>query len=89
MANNVCDLDLSYCFQTAVVLSPEEGHSKYMYLGQLTSGQQAVNYFSKGIEIMSRKLEGDGSAAVSASVTREDVSSAYCAMAEVYLTDSW
>lgn len=33
-------------------LSPEEGHSKYMYLGQIHTGAEAVQYFSKGIDVM-------------------------------------
>lgn len=41
-----------YIFLKAVELSPDEGHSKYMYLGQIHTGAEAVQYFSKGIEVM-------------------------------------
>ncbi len=55
----LASLTSRYCFQTAVSLCPNEGHSKYMYLGQLSSGQEAVSYFTKGIEIMSSLLKGE------------------------------
>jgi len=83
-----------HCLKTAVELSPGQGHSKYMYLGQLTEGEEAVGYFTKGIEIMTAALHGavverGGCASVGGEVTAEEVSTAYCALAEVYLTDSW
>lgn len=46
-----------YIFLKAVDLSPEEGHSKYMYLGQIYTGAEAVQYFSKGIEVMLKAID--------------------------------
>ena len=40
------------CFETAVQLSPEQGYSKYMHLGQLLEGQEAVAAYNKGIQLM-------------------------------------
>ena len=42
----------SECFETAVKLSPDEGFSKYMNLGQLLEGQEAVAAYNKGIQLM-------------------------------------
>ena len=41
-----------YVYKKLVDLTPNEGFSKYMCLAQLSSGQEAVNYYLKGIELM-------------------------------------
>ena len=56
-----------------------------MYLGQMSSGDDAVRYLEKGTELMV-KLHHDSS---DQSVLSAEIASAYCALAEVYLTDSW
>ena len=69
-----------------------------MYLGQLTHGQEAIGYFTKGIEIMTREggvaCEGGeesmgGACGGEGEDYNEQLSGAYCALAEVYLTDTW
>ena len=60
-----------YCLKGAVKLSPGQGHSKYMYLGQLTEGEEAVGYFTKGIEIMTAAVKGGGCVRVGGEVTVE------------------
>ena len=89
-------LTVLYCLKTAVELNPEQGHSKYMYLGQMTEGKEAVGYLMQGINVMTKALharsaavEGGGCGSVEGEVTAEVISTAYCALAEVYLTDSW
>ncbi|XP_035260694.1 probable assembly chaperone of rpl4 [Anguilla anguilla] len=83
-------------FLKAVELSPEEGHSKYMYLGQIHTGMEAVQYFSKGIEVMLNALEertqsAEGAAAAVSDrdpeLTGKDVSVAFCSVAEIFFTD--
>ena len=37
-------------------MQPEEGHSKYMYMGQIHTGAEAVAYFNKGIELMKKHI---------------------------------
>ncbi|XP_074659642.1 uncharacterized protein LOC141912297 [Tubulanus polymorphus] len=80
------------CFGRAVELSPHDGYRKYMYLGQLFDGVQAVQCFQKGIELMT-KTQAEQVAAACASpvegstVTNRDISSAHCTIAELYMTD--
>ena len=46
-----------YCFGRAVTVCPDEGFSKYMYLGQLMEGLQAIECFQKGVELMTEELQ--------------------------------
>ncbi|XP_046565671.1 probable assembly chaperone of rpl4 isoform X1 [Haliotis rubra] len=84
------------CFGRAVEVSPEEGHTKYMYLGQLMEGAMAVQCFQKGIELMVKE-KGEREAkevaaacrgADEAPITDRDISNAFCSIAEIYMTDS-
>ena len=45
------------CFGRAVEVKPDAGHSKYMYLGQLFEGAEAIQFFQKGIELMVKERE--------------------------------
>ncbi|KAM6910042.1 uncharacterized protein FYW49_012030 [Xenentodon cancila] len=85
-------------FLRAAELSPDEGHSKYMYLGQIHTGQEAVNYYTRGIQVLLSTLEKQEAATAQAGAaaptdedrelpTAQDVSVAYCSIAEIYLTD--
>ncbi|XP_064387108.1 uncharacterized protein LOC135335514 [Halichondria panicea] len=79
------------CFKRSIDLSPLTGHSKYLYMAQLSEGVVAIDYIKRGIEIMTKLLEGVGGGEACASVesvTSVELSNAYCALAEVYLTDS-
>ncbi|XP_033837243.1 uncharacterized protein si:dkey-12j5.1 [Periophthalmus magnuspinnatus] len=85
-------------FQRAVELSPDVGHRKYMSLGQIHTGQEAVDFYLKGIQILLSALEKQAQTTgpLGASAfpeedtdlpTERDVSVAYCSIAEIYLTD--
>ncbi|XP_048117611.1 probable assembly chaperone of rpl4 [Alosa alosa] len=104
MMGNICaelgEVDKAkQVFLKAVELSPEQGHSKYMYLGQIHTGQEAIDYFRKGIEIMTSTLDTQQPSAASAegasacgeedepAVSGKDLSVAFCSMAEIYFTD--
>jgi hypothetical protein len=61
-------------------------------MGQLTSGEEAVGYLTQGIAIMEREMEErvrEATAIMEGEVTADDISAAYCTLAEIYLTDSW
>lgn len=101
MLGNICaelgDMDKAkQIFIKEVEISPEEGHSKYMYLGQIHTGAEAVQYFSKGIEVMlqaidkqAQEVNSIGAAALPSEdpVTAKDVSVALCSIAEIFFTD--
>ncbi|XP_041649787.1 probable assembly chaperone of rpl4 isoform X2 [Cheilinus undulatus] len=85
-------------FLRAVELSPDAGHSKYMYLGQIHSGQEALDYYNRGIQVLLSVLEKQEQTTVQAGAaappeqdpdlpTVKDVSAAYCSIAEIYLAD--
>ncbi|GAB1598035.1 probable assembly chaperone of rpl4 [Argonauta hians] len=84
-------------FLKAVEFQPDIGHAKYMYLGQTEHGESSVQYFLKGIEVMLKEKElnselaksadGSTSSEVEYCATERDISSAYCAIAEIYMTD--
>ncbi|XP_063402927.1 uncharacterized protein LOC134686963 [Mytilus trossulus] len=81
------------CFGRVVEISPDKGHEKYMYLGQLFEGAQAVECYQKGIELMLKEKENQQALELAAacggpqSVTDSDISGAYSAIAELYMTD--
>lgn len=41
-----------YIYKKLVDLNPNDGFSKYMCLAQLSTGQEAANFYLKGIELM-------------------------------------
>ena len=90
-ACSTISLTVIHCYKRSIELSPNSGHAKYLYMGQLTSGEEAVGYISKGIDIMVAAVKSGVSEACALldQVTLEDISSAYCTLAEIYLTDSW
>lgn len=78
------------CFETAVKLSPDEGFSKYMNLGQLLEGQEAVAAYNKGIQLMMANQCADQAQAAASNgpcASPSEISTAYCSLAEIYLTD--
>uniref|UniRef100_A0A3Q2GGY6 Si:dkey-12j5.1 n=1 Tax=Cyprinodon variegatus TaxID=28743 RepID=A0A3Q2GGY6_CYPVA len=82
-----------YIFLRAIDLSPDVGHSKYMYLGQIHTGLEAVDYYTRGIQVLLSALgkQDDGATGTTDEKdevpSTKDVSVAYCSLAEIYLTD--
>ncbi|XP_063777540.1 uncharacterized protein LOC134927261 isoform X2 [Pseudophryne corroboree] len=77
----------------AVELCPDEGHAKYMCLGQIHCKEEALKYFQKGLQIMidayqsQPQVSGAASCPDKMEVTTKDISTAFCSVAEIYLTD--
>ena len=81
-------------FLKAVNLNAEIGYEKYMYLGQMSEGDEAKKWYLKGIEIMKKELESANDSGENTShligkgkVTKTDISNAFCALAEIFMTD--
>ncbi|KAM4704807.1 uncharacterized protein WCC33_009623 [Rhinophrynus dorsalis] len=98
MMGNICmelgnDEKAKQIFLKAVDLSPDEGHAKYMYLGQLHCKEEALEYFTKGIQVMicayqkQPQVTGVVSCPDEMEVTTKDIAAAYCSVAEIYFTD--
>ncbi|XP_050730743.1 uncharacterized protein LOC127005685 [Eriocheir sinensis] len=45
-----------HCLGRAITLQPERGHEKYMSMAQLMTGQEALQCYLKGIEILTRAI---------------------------------
>ena len=76
----------------SIDLDPEGGYQKYMIAGQLAQGIESLTCFNKGIEILKRIHEQSKQSQVSESKLKElasHISSAYCSMAEIFMTDCW
>ncbi|XP_012561595.1 uncharacterized protein LOC105846942 [Hydra vulgaris] len=89
---NICaelgDLDNAKThFSKAVELDPLNGHVKYLYLGQLSEGNEAVENYKKAILIMKSEIENQKNNASNNIITNKDLSSVYCSLAEIYMTD--
>ncbi|KAM4687774.1 uncharacterized protein O3C94_006221 [Discoglossus pictus] len=82
-----------FIFLKAVELSPNKGHGKYMYLGQIHCKEDALQYFNKGIEVMlsayqkQTQVSGAASCPDEMEVSTKDISTAFCSVAEIYFTD--
>jgi tetratricopeptide (TPR) repeat protein len=89
-------------------LQPNEGFSKFMCLAQLSQGQEAADFYKKGIELIiaefnRQQAELQSKPGTSTKLDRNnneddeeddgqmirplDISTAYCSLAELYLTD--
>ena len=75
------------CLGRAITVQPNEGHRKYFSLAQLFSGQEALELFKQGIKIIEAILPKLDPESEEAKETRKEFSSAFCAIAELYMTD--
>jgi len=79
-----------HCYGRAVVVQPDSGHSKYMTLAQLFTGMEAKNIYVKGIEVLTNTItQADGASSEPEKVLelRRELSTAWVAMSELYMTD--
>lgn len=72
----------------SILLAPEEGPDKYLYMAQLHEGREALGYYEKGLDLLERQF------GISAGTPKEDSAKlkqrlcmAYCSVGELFLTD--
>merc|ERR1711881_88748 len=69
----------------AAELQPFIGHVKYLYLGQLSEGLEAVQHYLEAVKLLKDNLTISNSDPVE--VIKKNISSVYCSLAELYMTD--
>lgn len=74
-------------FLKSVELDPEASHVKYMYLGQMSTGLEAISWFEKGISLLQVKATSLLPGPEQASIFSE-ISDALVTCAELYMTDA-
>eukprot|EP00730_Choanoeca_flexa_P000455 TRINITY_DN10203_c0_g1_i1.p2 TRINITY_DN10203_c0_g1~~TRINITY_DN10203_c0_g1_i1.p2 ORF type:complete len:369 (+),score=89.55 TRINITY_DN10203_c0_g1_i1:1953-3059(+) len=84
-------LEARQLLERCIELEPHSGWSKFLFLGQMADGQEAATMLSQGIQLLADhertlSLKADTTDEDIASL-HEDISAAFCSLAEVYLTD--
>ena len=82
-------------FLRSAEMSPGGGHAKWVHLGTMSEGNEAVGYFRRGISLLeSRVMAASAAAKASFSSSSESIemlkrslSNAYCSIAEIYMSD--
>ncbi|KAI8805737.1 hypothetical protein BJ742DRAFT_819016 [Cladochytrium replicatum] len=73
-------------FMMSVELRPDRGYAKYLYLGQLSEGKDAIGWYQRGVEILQTEWKEAAKESEKAMLARK-ISSALCSMTEIYMTD--
>jgi len=78
------------CFEQSIQIEPNSGYTKFMYMGQLSEGLQAIQYYSKGIQLLMDQynLIMRGVKEGELDSVKKEICTAYIAIAEIYMTDS-
>jgi len=72
-------------YMKAVKIQPDKGFVKYLYLGQISQGKAAVEFFLTAINVM--KSELNNTEAANVENLKLQLSNVYCSLAELYMTD--
>jgi tetratricopeptide (TPR) repeat protein len=76
-------------FLQSCSVSPDASPYKWMFLGQLQESNDSLNSYSKGISLLMAMIGSDGSRMneIELEKLKKEISSAYCSIAELYMTD--
>eukprot|EP01065_Artemidia_motanka_P016244 TRINITY_DN1996_c0_g1_i4.p1 TRINITY_DN1996_c0_g1~~TRINITY_DN1996_c0_g1_i4.p1 ORF type:complete len:373 (+),score=98.98 TRINITY_DN1996_c0_g1_i4:58-1119(+) len=76
----------SAALQHSIHIAPDEGHVKYLSLGQLRGGHEGLALYQKGVENLMRAISVAQDEEQAAEL-RCNAAQAYCAVAELWQTD--
>lgn len=74
----------------SILLGPEEGPDKYLYMAQLHEGREALGHYEKGLDLLRKQLADGGGAGgpkEAEAALRQRACMAYCSVAELFMTD--
>lgn len=78
--------EAEHLFQISIKLAPHSGYEKYVNLAELASGQKALDYYEKGLNIMVAMIQQEADPTTKKEITTQLISG-LCAVAEIYMTD--
>eukprot|EP01061_Rhynchopus_euleeides_P045518 TRINITY_DN8211_c0_g1_i2.p1 TRINITY_DN8211_c0_g1~~TRINITY_DN8211_c0_g1_i2.p1 ORF type:complete len:372 (+),score=170.57 TRINITY_DN8211_c0_g1_i2:38-1117(+) len=71
----------------SIELAPNDGHTKYMTVGQMIGGGEGLQYFKKGAENLAAALQKPGASPEDVSEMKDAMAQCFCAVAELWTTD--
>ncbi|OWZ17668.1 hypothetical protein PHMEG_0008359, partial [Phytophthora megakarya] len=75
-------------FQQSVQLAPAQNPSKYFYLSQLVTGEEAEHFMTQGITHLQQELQQHADPKTpEALVIKKQICDAFCSLGELYMTD--
>ena len=72
-------------FMKAIEYCPESSHGKYLHMGQLCSGKEAIAYYERALKIISSIVPNQPPEQLK--MLQQQYSGALCSMTEIYMTD--
>ncbi len=75
------------CLGRAITVMPGQGHAKYFSLAQLFAGQESLDLYKQGILVLQETISQLNPSESEAKEAQKELSSAFSAVAELYMTD--
>jgi tetratricopeptide (TPR) repeat protein len=77
-------------FKQSTEIAPHDSHLKWMYMGQMQAGKEAVTSFQSGTAVLQNKitqLETAGAEQSEIRLLKQQLASGLCSVSEIYTTD--
>jgi tetratricopeptide (TPR) repeat protein len=84
--------DAYLVLKKSIELAPTENGMKYLSFAQLHNGEDALRLYRSSVDLLSVALQNsnnNGNEENAQKVIRQQLCSAYCAVAEIFMTDLW